>query len=206
MRGSRSAVLCAAIVLLAACSSGGSTSVPPSAASSSAGPPPSSSPVALASATSGRTSAPPSSRPYRSRLYGYGLGGEWTGAPTTQAWDGTGTPGDGDPFVDVLFDQSGGRAWAYGRATTSTLADYAAAARTTNAGVHPCPVKPKVTEPTTVGGSPAIYDEHDCGVVALTAYVVRDGRATVFFTYGQPENEAKLRQSFESLLKVVTFE
>ena len=43
------------------------------------------------------------------------------------------------------------------------------------------------------------------GVFVLTAFVVRGCRASVFFTYDQPENEAAVRTGFGSLVKAISF-
>ena len=63
----------------------------------------------------------------------------------------------------------------------ATLGKFAAASRAVNAKAHPCPEKPEMTGPTTIGGEPAILDGMHCppgtGVFALTAFVVHAGRA-----------------------------
>ncbi len=42
--------------------------------------------------------------PFQSTLYGYTVTSpDWAFKPATSAWDGTGAPGDGDPFVDTLI-------------------------------------------------------------------------------------------------------
>lgn len=144
--------------------------------------------------------------PFRSVLYGYVIASpDWTGTGAAIAWDGTGSPGDGDPMVDALVGP-GLRAFAYGEPTTATLDAFADALRVTNATVHPCPAKPGSTIRMTVGGSPALLDTLDCGVFVMTAYVVREDRTHVFFTYGQLEKEAAIRVGFGSLLEAISFE
>lgn len=138
-------------------------------------------------------------------LYGYIVTSPaWTGVATTIRWDGTGSPGDGDPFVDTLNGPTP-HAFAYGERTKATLDAYAAASLRTNATIHPCPANPDTTTRLTIGGAPALLVSLNCGVFALTAFVVRAGRAYVFTMYDDPGSEAHDRATFEGLLKAVSF-
>ncbi len=129
---------------------------------------------------------------------------DWTGIATTTPWDGTGSPGDGDPFVDHLRGPIP-HAFAYGASTTSTLHALAVASRAAGAKVRGCP-KPDATTKLKIGGAPALLDSGSCnGVFVLTAYVVRAGRAVVFVMYDQPGSEAADRAGFEGLLNAVSF-
>jgi hypothetical protein len=201
----------AAAAIIAGCAAGGATSSPPSVGPSAviATVAPTAS-VAILAPTASPSATPIATpqQPFRSAIYGYALTSmDWTGTPTTVAWDGTGSPGDGDPFVDAMIGPKG-RGWAAAVQTKATLDSFAKASRTTNATVHPCPAKPESTQKRTIGGVPALVDAMHCpvgGVFALNAYVVRDGRAYVFFTYDQPENEPVVREGFRSLLDAVSF-
>jgi hypothetical protein len=89
-------------------------------------------------------------------------------------------------------------------ATTDSLKTFADKGRATNATAHPC--KLTATRKATVDGAPAIIDENTCEVFAMSATIVRDGHAYVFFTYGAASDESGIRTGFESLLKVVAFD
>ena len=192
------ALLVATAGLLAAC---GGTSSSPTASSVATTTTPSST---IASTT---TTAP--TGPFVSTLYGYTVKSlKWTGTVADTAWDGTGSPGDGDPTVDVLTGPGTQHAWAFAGATKASLKTFAAKFRATNANVHPCPAKPETTTPITIANQPAILDEMHCppqgGVFALNAFVIHHGHVYVFFTYDQPGNEAAMRTWFRSLLKTVS--
>jgi hypothetical protein len=169
---------------------------------------PASTPLPTATQTPVPTVTPsPIPGPYQSELYGFSLTStDWTGTGAATAWDGTGSPGDGDPTVDVLVGPESFRAFAYGNSTSATLREFADASRATNATVHPCPEKPASTKKTTIDGVPALVDTMDCGVFVMTAYAVHDGRANVFFTYDQLDREAVVRAGFGSLLELVSFD
>jgi hypothetical protein len=139
-----------------------------------------------------------------SDLYGYSVD-SWIGTSAQTAWDGTGSPGDGDPTVDSLVGPENQTAFAYGGPTKATLKRFVAKGRTTNAQVRNCPAKPEKTESTTIDGEPAIIDELHCGVFALSASTIHNGRVYVFFTYDQPGKEAEMRKWFHSLVKEVSF-
>jgi hypothetical protein len=145
-------------------------------------------------------------QPFVSGLYGYSIDStDWTGTPAQTAWDGTGSPGDGDPTVDSLSGPEFQRAFAYAGPTKATLKTFVAKGRRTNAQLRGCPAKPEKTESTTIDGEPAIIDELHCGVFALSASTIHDGQVYVFFTYDQPGKEAEMRDWFGSLLQTVSF-
>jgi hypothetical protein len=188
------AVLLVSVGLLAAC--GGS---PSPAATQSA----STTPV---------TTAP--AEPFVSAHYGYTVTStDWTGTDATKAWDGAGAPGDGSPTVDTLEGPEGVRAWAMAAPTEATLQEYVDEYRKANSKAHQCPMKPEKTEPTTIGGEPAILDETHCptqvGAFSITATVIHDGTASTFFTYTTvqgSEAEAFTRNWFEGLLPLISFD
>ena len=142
--------------------------------------------------------------PFVSDLYGYSVD-SWTGTSAQSAWNGSGSPGDGDSTVDSLSGPELQRAFAYAGSTDDTLKRFVAKGRKTNAQVRGCPSKPEKTETTTIDGEPAIVDELHCGVFALSASTIHDGQVYVFFTYDQPGKEAEMREWFGSLLQAVSF-
>ena len=156
--------------------------------------------------TTSSTAAPATTakQSFASDLYGYSVD-SWTGTPAQTAWDGTGSPGDGDPTVDTLSGPESQRAFAYAGPTKATLKSFVAKGRRTNAQQRGCPAKPEKTETTTIDGEPAIIDELHCGVFALSASTIHDGKVYVFFTYDQPGQEAAMRCWFRSLVKAVSF-
>ena len=139
-----------------------------------------------------------------SDLYGYSVD-SWTGTAAQTAWDGTGSPGDGDPTVDSLSGPELQRAFAYAGPTSDTLKKFVAQGRKTNAQLRGCPSKPEKTENATIDGEPAIIDELHCGVFALSASTIHDGEVYVFFTYDQPGKEAEMRDWFRALVSAVSF-
>jgi hypothetical protein len=129
----------------------------------------------------------------------------WSGTGATVAWDGTGAPGNGDPFVDILNGPALS-AFAVAAATKDKLDPYVDAMRKVNTMAHMCPIKPGTTTKIKVGGSTARLDTDHCGdVFAMSATVVRGGRAYVFATFGAPSSEADIRAGFDVLLKGVSF-
>jgi hypothetical protein len=153
----------------------------------------------------------PSATPFESMQYGYTAGVEWTGTNATAVWDGTGSPGDGDPVVDTMEGPEGQRAFAFGEPWDATLQEFVTASRAANATAHPCPRKPETTRSTTIGGEPAVLDEMHCpvpgGPFTMTAFVVHDGHVNVFFTYSvAPGSEAFTRAWFEPFLMGISFE
>jgi hypothetical protein len=137
-------------------------------------------------------------------LYGYSVD-SWSGLSAHKAWDGTGSPGDGDPAVDSLTGPQSQTAFAYAGPTKATLKKFVARARRTNAKLRACPAKPEKTEPTTIDGERAIVDELHCGVFALNATAIHDGQVYVFVAYDQPGREAEMRKWFRTFVKAVSF-
>ena len=192
------AVLFTASAVVAGCGSSRSTSAPSTTKAATA--------VTSAATTTPSTTAAPTG-PFRSPLYGYVVTSlDWTGRPATVAWDGTGSPGSADTLVDILYGPETEQAYAFGGPTTSTLDEFVAASRAANAAERSCPEVPTATRRITVAGEPAIVDEVDCGVFALSASVIHAGRAYAFFTYDQPGKEAEMRAWFDSLLGAVAFD
>ena len=181
------ALFTAVVGVLAAC--GGNDSASSTTTSSVAAPP-----------TTSTTTQPS----FVSDLYGYSVD-SWTGTSAQTAWDGTGSPGDGDPTVDSLSGPELQRAFAYAGPTSDTLKKFVAQGRKTNAQLRGCPSKPEKTENTTIDGEPAIIDELHCGVFALSASTIHDGEVYVFFTYDQPGKEAEMRDWFRALVSAVSF-
>jgi hypothetical protein len=160
-------------------------------------------------ATQSPTPSPTPAGPFVSSLYGYvvDLPG-WTGYAATTAWDGTGAPGNGDPFVDLLTGPHI-QAFVAGAPTKDKLDQYVDAMRKVNATVHECPIKPETKTTITIDGAPGRLDSDHCpavgGVFAMSATVVRDGRAYIFSTFGTPDAEATIRSEFDDFLKGVSF-
>jgi hypothetical protein len=163
---------------------------------------------ATGSTTTSSAAVPPtttaSQQSFVSDLYGYSVD-SWTGTSAQTAWDGSGSPGDGDPTVDTLSGPELQRAFAYAGPTNDTLKRFVAQGRKTNAQLRGCPSKPEKTEKTTIDGEPAIIDELHCGVFALSASTIHDGQVYVFFTYDQPGKEAEMRDWFRTLVGAVSF-
>ena len=145
--------------------------------------------------------------PFRSDLYGYMVTSlDWTGKSATTAWDGTGSPGNGDPTVDFLYGPDNQQAYAFGGPTTATLEEFVAASRAANHAARSCPEVPAATASVTISGEPAIVDEVNCGVFALSATVIHAGHVYAFFTFDQPGKEAEMRAWFGSLIQAVAFD
>jgi hypothetical protein len=208
------AMLLASVGLLAACGGGAPKTAPASITA----------PTTATGQTTGVTTAPSTSasvptsptssspaEPFVSSHYGYTVTStDWTGTDATETWDGTGAPGDGDPFVDTLEGPEGVRAFAVAEPTDATLEEYVAASRKANAEGHPCPPKPEATRSITVGGDPATLDEIHCparvGPFAISVVVIHDGIAHSFFTYTTVSGaEAFTRNWFEGLLPLISF-
>lgn len=144
--------------------------------------------------------------PFHSALYQYMVTSlDWRGRSASTAWDGTGSPGNGDPTVDFLYGPNNVQAYAFGGPTTLTLDEFVAAGRAANAVAHSCPVVPDSTASITVGGESAIVDEIDCGVFAISGTVIHAGRVYAFFTFDQPGKEDEMRAWFGSLLQSIAF-
>jgi len=143
-----------------------------------------------------------------SDLYGYSVD-SWTGTSAQSAWDGSGSPGDGDSTVDSLSGPELQRAFGFAEATKDTLKKFVTKFRVTDSKVHPCAVKPEASTRTTISGEPAIVFEEHCpaggGPFVLQAFTAHDGQVYVFFTYDQPGKEAEMREWFGSLLQAVSF-
>jgi hypothetical protein len=168
--------------------------------------------IAAAVETPSTTTMPPSTtvapaEPFRSDLYGYNVTSlDWTGKSATVAWDGTGSPGNGDPTVDFLYGPDNQQAYAFGGPTTATLDEFVAASRAANHAARACPEVPAATSSVAIDGETAIVDEVNCGVFALSATVMHDGRVYAFFTFDQPGKEAEMRAWFGSLIQAVAFD
>ena len=143
-----------------------------------------------------------------SDLYGYSVD-SWTGTSAQSAWDGSGSPGDGDSTVDSLSGPELQRAFGFAEATKDMLKEFVTKFRVTDSKVHPCAVKPEASTRTTISGEPAIVFEEHCpaggGPFVLQAFTAHDGQVYVFFTYDQPGKEAEMREWFGSLLQAVSF-
>jgi hypothetical protein len=186
--------------LLTACGSDGSASETSSVTG------PNVATVTSAPPTIPSTSAAPA-EPFHSDLYGYVISStDWSGLSASTAWDGTGSPGSGDPTVDMLHASDTQQAYAFAGPTTATLGEFVAASRASNAAARGCPEIPSKTEPISVSGEPGILDEVVCGVFAISATVIHTGRAYVFFTYDQPGKEDEMRVWFGALLDTVAFD
>jgi hypothetical protein len=154
------------------------------------------------------TTATTAQQSFVSDLYGYSVD-SWTGTSAQTAWDGTGSPGDGDPTVDSLSGPELQRAFGFAEATKDTLKKFVAKFRVTDSKVHPCPAKPQASTRTTISGEPAMIFEEYCpagsGPFVLQAFTTHAGQVYVFFTYDQPGQEAEMREWFGSLLQAVSF-
>jgi hypothetical protein len=164
------------------------------------------------STTTSKAASPATStvkQSFVSDLYGYSVD-SWTGTAAQTAWDGTGSPGDGDPTVDSLSGQELQRAFGFAETTKDTLKKFVAKFRVTDSKVHPCPVEPEASTRTTISGEPAIVFEEHCpagsGPFVLQAFATHAGQVYVFFTYDQPGEEAEMRKWFGSLLQAVSFD
>jgi hypothetical protein len=93
------ALFTAAVCPLAGC--GGSEATDSTSTSAAAAPP----------ATTAQTTAT-AEQSFVSDLYGYSVD-SWTGTSALTAWDGSGSPGDGDPTVDNLFGPEAQDAFAF---------------------------------------------------------------------------------------------
>ena len=167
---------------------------------------------AAGSATTSSAAASPTTttvqQSFVSDLYGYSVD-SWTGTSAQTAWDGTGSPGDGDSTVDSLSGPELQRAFGFAEATKDTLKEFVTKFRVTDSKVHPCAVKPEASRRTTIAGEPAIVFEEHCpagsGPFVLQAFTIHAGQVYVFFTYDQPGKEAEMREWFGSLLQGVSF-
>ena len=186
------ALFTAAVGVLAAC--GGNDATGPTTTSSAAAPP---------------TTTTTAQQAFVSDLYGYSID-SWTGTSAQTAWDGSGSPGDGDTTVDSLSGPELQRAFGFSEPTKDTLKKFVAKFRVADSKVHPCPVKPEASTRTTIAGEPAVVFEEHCpaggGPFVLQALTTHAGQVYVFFTYDQPGKEAEMRDWFGSLLQAVSFD
>ena len=87
---------------------------------------------AIGSTTTSSAAPPPTTtttqQSFVSDLYGYSVD-SWTGTSAQTAWDGTGSPGDGDPTVDTLSGPELQRAFAYAGPTNDTAKEFVAKGR-----------------------------------------------------------------------------
>ncbi|HXJ65638.1 MAG TPA: hypothetical protein VNN79_17920 [Actinomycetota bacterium] len=202
-------VLMAAVGLLVACSGSSpqSTPSPATTAVSSSAPPPTTAASSSAPATTAATPA----RPFVSASYHYAVAStDWTGTDASRVWDGSGSPGNADPRVDVLDGPHGVEAYAFGEPTSKTLEQFVAHARAVDAKVHPCSSQMPSTTTTTIGGAPAVIHSGYCpppgGPFVIGAYVVHAGRAYVFLTVSIPPGSGPFtRHWFLGLLREVRF-
>src|SRR3954470_6157120 len=109
------ALFSAAVGVLAAC--GGNKANDSTSTSSAAAPP-----------TTTQTTTTTAKQSFVSDLYGYSVD-SWTGTSAKTAWDGTGSPGDGDPTVDTLSGPEFQRAFAFAGPTKATLKSFVAKGR-----------------------------------------------------------------------------
>ena len=139
---------------------------------------------ATGSTATSSAAAPPATttttqQSFVSDLYGYSVD-SCTETPAQTAWDGSGSPGDGDPTVDSLSGPELQRAFGFAEATEDTLKEFVARFRVTDSKVHPCPVKPEASTRTTISGEPAIVFEEHCpagsGPFVLQASRLTPGR------------------------------
>ncbi|HEY7148279.1 MAG TPA: hypothetical protein VH420_02435 [Gaiellaceae bacterium] len=165
------------------------------------------------STTTSAAAVPPSTaetgqQSFVSDLYPYSVD-SWAGTSARTAWDGTGSPGDGDATVDSLTGPASQLAFGFSAPTKVTLKKFVATFRVTDSKVHPCPVKPEATKRATIAGEPAIVDEKHCpaggGPFVLSAFTTHAGHVFVFFTYDQPGKEVEMRDWFRALVKAVSF-
>jgi hypothetical protein len=166
------------------------------------------SPAAAPPTTTAETTTATAQQSFVSDLYGYSVD-SWTGTSAQTAWDGTGSPGDGDPTVDSLSGPKLQRAFGFAEPTKDTLKKFVAKFRMSDSKVHPCPIKPEASTRTTIAGERAIVFEEHCpaggGPFVLQALTTHAGQVYVFFTYDQPGKEAEMREWFGSLRKAVSF-
>ncbi len=168
-------------------------------------------PPATSGVTVPATTVASPTQPFVSASYHYTVRStDWTGTDAKKVWDGTGSPGNGDPTVDVLDGPHGVEAYAFGEPTGQTLQQFAAAARAAKAKVHPCSAQMPPATTTTVGGAPAVLQQGHCpppgGPFVISATVVHAGRAYLFFTLSiPPGSEAFTRHWFLPLLSEIRF-
>ena len=165
----------------------------------------------------GRAHRPPNTGPavarmVTSRHYGYteALPAGWRSVrQAAQRWNGQGSPGDGDPFVDLFRGPRGLEAWAFSTPTKASLAAYTATViRASNAG-HGCPAVTQSSQAITIGGAPARLIAFQCapgsGFLVELAVTVHHGTAFVFgsqnpFKFGSQNPRTADRAAFRNFL------
>ena len=164
----------------------------------------------------GRPSGPPNgpaaARTVTSRQYGYteALPGGWRSVrQAAQRWNGQGSPGNGDPFVDLFRGPRGVEAWASAAPTKASLAAYTATVIRAAHANHPCPVRPQTNRAITIGGAPARLLGMQCapgsGFLVEIAVTVHHGTAFVFgsqnpFKFGSQNPRKADRAAFHNFL------
>jgi hypothetical protein len=165
----------------------------------------------------GRAPGPPPPGPAAARIvtsrhYGYTetLPAGWRSVrQAAQRWNGQGSPGDGDPFVDLFRGPRGVEAWASATSTKASLAAYTATVIRASHANHPCPVRPQTNQAITIGGAPARLLGMQCpagsGFLVEIAVTVRHGTAFVFgsqnpFKFGSQNPRKADRAAFRNFL------
>ena len=165
----------------------------------------------------GRAHTPPPAGPAAARIvtsrrYGYteALPAGWRLArQATQRWNGKGSPGNGDPFVDLFRGPRGVQAWASAAPTKASLAAYTATVIRAAHANHPCPVRPQTNQAITIGGAPARLLGMQCapgsGFLVELAVTVHHGTAFVFgsqnpFKFGSQNPQKADRAAFHNFL------
>jgi len=195
------------LLALAACSDGS----PTPAVERSVSAPESSTGTGVSPSSAPATTAATAGQPFVSASYHYTVTStDWTGTDAGKTWDGTGSPGNGDPTVDILDGPEGVEAYVFGEPTNETLEQFVAEASTANAKVHPCTAQMPPPTTTTVAGAPAVLEQGHCpppgGPFVISATVVHGGRAYVFFTVSiPPGSEHFTRNWFLPLLTEIRF-
>jgi len=157
-------------------------------------------------------SNPGPSRVVTSREYGYTetFPAGWRLArQAAQRWNGQGSPGDGDPFVDLFRGPRGVEAWASATPTKASLAAYTAMVIRAAHANHPCPAVPQTNQAITIGGAPARLLGMQCapgsGFLVEIAVTVHHGTAFVFgsqnpFKFGSQNPRKADRAAFRNFL------
>ena len=147
-----------------------------------------------------------------SRHYGYTetLPAGWRLAQqATRPWNGQGSPGNGDPVVDLFRGPRGVEAWAFSAPTRASLAAYTSTVIRASHANHPCPVRPPTNQAITIGGAPARLLAMQCapgsGFLVEIAVSVHHGTAFVFgsqnpFKFGSQNPSNADRAAFRHFL------
>jgi hypothetical protein len=157
-------------------------------------------------------SNPGPSRVVTSREYGYteALPARWRSVrQAAQRWNGQGSPGDGDPFVDLFRGPRGVEAWASATSTKASLAAYTRTVMQASLAVHGCPAVTQTSQAITIGGAPARLLAFQCpagsGFLVEIAVTVHHGTAFVFgsqnpFKFGSQNPRKADRAAFGNFL------